>query len=173
MRISAARAEVADSNPPGALRVWQFRVSRALGRLLTHGAAYLTLGRMPPFVSTSALVVRDGHILTVYDPIRREPVLPGGHLHWREAPQEAVVREVEEETGYRVVLDGLRDVVSGMAEAGEPGVVRVIYEAHVVGGSLRPSAEGVPRWIPVSHAAETMRRDGAIVRRWVELNAAP
>lgn len=157
---------MADSRRPGAARVWQFRVSRFLGRVVTHTAAVLTLGRMPPFVSTSALIVRDGMLLTVFDPIRHEAVLPGGHLKWREAPGDAVVREVEEETGYQVALDGLRGVVSGEQEAGEPGVVRVIFAAHVVGGELRPSAEGEPGWLPLDEAAEMMERDGRIVRRW-------
>ena len=73
-------------------RRWQYRVSRRLGRLITTTAAVLTLGRMPPFVSTSAIVVEGDKLLVVIDPIRQEPVLPGGHLKWREGPEAALVR---------------------------------------------------------------------------------
>jgi 8-oxo-dGTP diphosphatase len=131
-------------------------------------AAALTLGRMPPFVSTSAIVVEDDHILVVVDPIRREPVLPGGHLKWREAPEAAVVREVREETGLRVEVRGLVGVFSGLEWADEPGVVRIVYHAGVAGGTLTSSAEGEARWMPVEALVASDTRDAPIVGCWLE-----
>ena len=98
----------------------------------------------------------------VVDPIRREPVLPGGHLKWRETPERAAVREVREETGYDVEIRTLLGVYGGEEMTGEPGVVRVVYAADITGGSLRPSPEGTPIWLSLDAIAGT--RDASIVR---------
>lgn len=149
-------------------RVWQYRVSRRLGRFITRTAAVLTLGRMPPFVSASTLLVEDGLVLVVHDPVRREPVLPGGHLKWREAPQQAMVREAREETGYDVRPDRLLMVCAGDALAGEPGIVRIIFAGTRIGGALASSGEGQPGWLPVEEYARSTYRDAPIVRQWVQ-----
>lgn len=144
-----------------------YRVSRTLGRLVAHTAALLTLYRMPPFVSASAVVVEDGRVLVVIDPIREEPVLPGGHLHWKESPEVGMAREVEEETGYAVQPSSVLAVLSGSEWAGEEGIVRVIYEAIRVGGELRSSAEGEATWLSATELAESPSRDAGIIRLWL------
>ena len=150
-------------------RVWQYRYSRFLGRAVTTTAAVLTLGRMPPFVSTSAIVTDDAErILVVIDPIRDEPVLPGGHLKWRESPEAAVIREVREETGFGIARMRLFGVFASEEWAGEPGVVRIVYCANVVGGSLTSSAEGEARWMPISDLARSATRDVPLILLWLE-----
>lgn len=146
------------------LRIWQYRVSRAVGRIVTRVAAGLTLGRMPPFVSASAIVRQDGQILVVLDPIRKEPVLPGGHLRWWEHPKEALVREVREETGYDVEPGRVLGVFSGIELAGELGVVRVVYEGALRGGVLSSSAEGEACWMSDKDFESSSTRDAALVR---------
>jgi ADP-ribose pyrophosphatase YjhB (NUDIX family) len=148
--------------------VWQYRISRALGRLVTTLAAILTLHRMPPFVSTSAVVLQGNRLLVVIDPIRREPVLPGGHLKWTEPPQHAVIREVEEETGYIVQPERLIGALGGIEWTGEPGVVRLIYQGTIVGGSLRSSSEGEATWMDLDEMMAANFRDASIVRFAVE-----
>lgn len=150
---------------PSTLR---YRISRSLGRLVTRLAAMLTLYRMPPFVSTSALVREGDNLLVVFDPVRKEPILPGGHLKWREAPQDALVREVREETGIVVRVDGMVGVFSGPEYSGEDGVVRVIYAATMTGGRLASSGEGQAAWLPVERVRQAMDRDREILERWLE-----
>src|SRR5579862_7404432 len=104
---------------------------------------------MPPFISTSAIILDSDRLLVVHDPIRGEPILPGGHLRWRETPLAALAREVFEETGYQVQTGSLVGVFAGEAWSGEPGIVRVVYEAEIVGGDLRSSAEGEALWMPL------------------------
>jgi ADP-ribose pyrophosphatase YjhB (NUDIX family) len=149
------------------LAAWQYRISRLLGRIITRAAAALTLYRMPPFASTSALVVEGGRILVVIDPLRREPILPGGHLKWREKPSFALSREVQEETGYRVEPRDLVGVFAGEDWTGEGGVVRLIYEAQIVGGSLASSPEGEARWMSLDDLARSESRDAGIVQVWL------
>lgn len=148
-----------------ALRAWQYRLSRRLGRAATRAAALLTLGRMPPFVSASVVVEEAGRILVVLDSILGEPILPGGHLKWREDPAAAAVREVREETGLTVTVDRLIGVFAGPEWAGEPGVVRVIYRGRVSGGTIRSSGEGHACWWDASELAASATRDARIVRR--------
>ena len=64
-------------------------------------------------------------------------VLPGGTVKETEAPWEAVVREVAEETGLEVAVDRLIGVY---AKRRERDLV-LVFEASTVGGQLRPSDE--------------------------------
>lgn len=148
-------------------RVWQFRVSRLAGRIITRVAAFLTLERMPPFVSTSAIVVDGGQILAIIDPRHRKPVLPGGHLKWREKPEEALVREVREETGYTIWTSELFGAFAADECSDEPGVVRLIYEGTIQTGDLRSSPEGEAVWMPVSRFASSDSRDASLAQRWL------
>jgi ADP-ribose pyrophosphatase YjhB (NUDIX family) len=126
---------------------------------------------MPPFVSASAVVVDGDRILSVLDPVLSEPTLPGGHLKWRETVVDALVREVREETGYLIEPRELLGVFSGEEWAGEPGIVRVIYEAAVVGGTLASSGEGEACWRPLRELARADTRDAPIIQRWLEERA--
>jgi 8-oxo-dGTP diphosphatase len=122
---------------------------------------------MPPFVSASVLVVVKERILTVFDPIRREAVLPGGHLRWTELPTEGAAREAREETGYTVQCGALLGVYAGQELAGEHGIVRVVYAAEITAGSLQSSSEGKAAWLPIQEYAASPARDGPIVRDWL------
>jgi ADP-ribose pyrophosphatase YjhB (NUDIX family) len=145
----------------------RYRALRTLGRLVTRVAATLTMGRMPPFVSASALVIEGQSLLVVVDPVRREPILPGGHLRWREMPEDAVVREVQEETGIRIQTGTLVAALAGDRAAGEGGVVRLIFTGEVVGGTLTSSGEGEAKWLTLQDVPKAMARDGPIVQAWL------
>ena len=122
---------------------------------------------MPPFVSASVVVVVRDRVLTIFDPIRRESVLPGGHLRWREHPTAGAIRETREETGYEVRTGNLVGVYSGRELAGELGIVRVVYVGTITAGSIQSSREGRAEWIPVNEYASSSARDAPIVQDWL------
>ncbi len=64
-------------------------------------ACYLTDRTPPrPYVTSARAVVTDGHrVLVVRDPDNQH-ILPGGRLELAETPEDAVHREVMEETGW-------------------------------------------------------------------------
>jgi 8-oxo-dGTP pyrophosphatase MutT (NUDIX family) len=66
-----------------------------------------TCVRLP--VSVKAVVGRDGCVVLLRNE-REEWELPGGKLEADESPEECVVREVGEETGWHVALRALLDV---------------------------------------------------------------
>src|SRR5690554_1277172 len=107
-----------------------------------------------PIPAVAAVVVKDGKILLVKR--RTEPSkglwsVPGGKVEQDETLTEAVVREVREETGLEIEVDGvagvfeLKATVEGLPEF---HYTIVDYFAHPVGGELMPGddAEEI-RWV--------------------------
>jgi 8-oxo-dGTP diphosphatase len=76
--------------------------------------------------------------------------LPGGGVEPGEDPYDAVVREVDEETGYRVEVERLLGVVSRVFPIGGEGdgddaemhAVAICYRVRVTGGELRHEIGG-------------------------------
>lgn len=91
--------------------------------------------------------------------------LPGGGLEDGEDPQDAVRREVLEETGYTVEVQGLLGIHSRVIPARQRihqrgdtplHTIRIIYRARVTGGDLRDEVGGSTdraAWFPLSEVA--------------------
>jgi 8-oxo-dGTP pyrophosphatase MutT (NUDIX family) len=69
---------------------------------------------------------------------------PGGAIEPGEAPEQAAIREVYEETGFVIIIDRLRTAVGGpeyrttYANGDELSFVALIYDASVVEGEATP-----------------------------------
>ncbi|HYP73944.1 MAG TPA: NUDIX hydrolase [Microbacterium sp.] len=91
--------------------------------------------------------------------------MPGGGIDPGEDPADAVRREVEEETGYRVEVDELLGIDSRVIPSRRrttPGAdaplhtIRIVYRAHVIGGALRDEIGGSTdraAWFPLDEVA--------------------
>ena len=118
-----------------------------------------------------AVIERDGHVLLALwnEPSVPTWTLPGGGVELHETVEEAVVREVREETGYDVELGALLGVdtfVMTPAQRFEPvgdrpqRNVRVFFAATVTGGALTPEADGTTdeaRWVPLADVPALVR----------------
>lgn len=93
-----------------------------------------------PKVAAAALVEQDGRVLLarrVNEPHRGLWTLPAGFVDAGEDPARAAERECLEETGLRVRVTGVVDVVAGREhERGADFVI--VYRARVLGGRLSP-----------------------------------
>jgi ADP-ribose pyrophosphatase YjhB (NUDIX family) len=85
-------------------------------------------------VAAAAIVARDGQVLLVrrtMTPGKGRWTVPGGFVEFDEDPREAVVREVLEETGYRVQVARLLDVVFGREHDRGASLV-IVYHADLL-----------------------------------------
>ena len=71
------------------------------------------------------------------EPLKGFWALPSGYVETDESVEAAAVREVLEETGLEVAIDGL----GGVFSAAGLGVVLVVYQARIVGGHLAPGSD--------------------------------
>lgn len=148
------------------LSVWKYRLLRRLSRLTVEIAGALTLRRMPPFTSAAAIVFSQDRVLMIRDTAQGGLVLPGGHLHWNESIEDGIRREVFEETGYRVEPTQVVGIFSSKTNLSEPGIIRVVMEARIVGGRKRSSAEGAVEWVEPGQPDAEEARDAAILGQW-------
>jgi ADP-ribose pyrophosphatase YjhB (NUDIX family) len=95
---------------------------------------------------------RDGAVLltrvSLHGPGGGLWTLPGGGLDFGEDPAAGAIREVREETGYRVELGDLVGIRSGVLEPSQTisghrvQTVGIVYRGRVTGGELLAEFEG-------------------------------
>jgi 8-oxo-dGTP diphosphatase len=109
-----------------------------------------------PVVGVGAVIIKEGKIALIKrgnEPSRGKWTIPGGLVELGENPEQAVVRETEEETGLDVDNPSLMDVVSNV-DLDEKGKVKyhyiiIDYLVHVKSGTAEASSDAVElRWVP-------------------------
>jgi 8-oxo-dGTP diphosphatase len=97
------------------------------------------------FIVALVLVQQDGKTLLIQEakPLYRGRWhLPGGRLEPGELLAEAAVREVQEESGIEVRLDGLLCIDQLKADGGgTPNRLRFLFKAEAIGGALKTAAD--------------------------------
>lgn len=91
-----------------------------------------------PSPAAAAIIFRDGHLCLVrrkYPPKQGTWSLPAGFMEYDEEIEQTAVREVKEETGLEVRLDGLFAVHTGILPPDRP-ILLVVYRAEEIGGEL-------------------------------------
>ncbi|HVC80453.1 MAG TPA: NUDIX domain-containing protein [Chloroflexota bacterium] len=92
-------------------------------------------------VGVAAVITNEaGEVLLLRHTYRQDHYqwgLPGGWAKGRESMERALMRELEEETGWRITITRLVAVHSGFSLPR----MTLIFQAHITGGKFRPSDE--------------------------------
>ncbi len=109
----------------------------------------------PTDLTVAAVVLFEGRYLFVEEVANRRNVLtqPGGHIESGESPEEAVVREVMEETGCTVICEDLIGVYLWIQPQTRQQFLRIVYSADFVDCNESAKLD-----------------DGIIARRWLDLD---
>ncbi len=127
-----------------------------------------------PKVAATAVVERAGLVLMLRRAVETGYglwSLPGGYVDRGEVVEEAAAREVLEETGLQVKINGL---VGLFSESGHPVVVAA-YAAEETGGKLEAGPEALELGFYPLDALPTLAfpRDRLILARWQSLRNNP
>ena len=117
-----------------------------------------------PKVAVGVVVERNGRIVLGrrnHEPRFGAWSFPSGFVDAGEVPEDAAIREVEEETGVQVRLDRLLGVYSQPGER----VIFLAYAGHVIGGKLEAGEECTEVGVFPAHSLPDLAfpNDGAIL----------
>lgn len=122
-------------------------------------------------VGAGGLVEQDGRLLLLQRtraPFKGCWNLPAGYVEIDESPVQAVVREVYEETGLQVGVEGLVGVYFFSDDPRGNGIL-IVYECCPVGGELSATLEGVePTFFMASDIPRNLAGGGhdQAIRAW-------
>ena len=114
------------------------------------------------------VVVREGDRYVLVDEHRdRGWYLPAGRVDPGESIVEGARREVREEAGLEVELDGIIRIEHTPAQGHRDARLRVVFVAHVVGGALKTEADDESRgaaWVGVHELYRYRLRSPEVIR---------
>ena len=98
-----------------------------------------------PFLTVDAIVsCSDNSIILIRrknDPYKDHWALPGGFVEYGETVESAVLREVKEETGLIIKLNGISGVYSDPKRDPRGHTVTICYRASKIGGKLKADTD--------------------------------
>lgn len=106
-----------------------------------------------PILVADVIIEKDGKIVLIkreINPFKGKLVFPAGHVEVGETVEQAAVRETKEETGLKVKLKEILGVYSDPKRDPRYHDVSVVFIAGIVGGKLKGSFEGNPKWYPLN-----------------------
>ena len=122
------------------------KIKGILAGIIFRLIALLTLGQISPILSACVIIEQDGKILLIDRSDGLGYTIPGGIVRYKETVEQCVLREVQEETGYSVTIQGIVGVYSDPQRDPRFRAASIAYKGSIVSGSVRASGEGKPCW---------------------------
>ncbi|HNR34384.1 MAG TPA: NUDIX hydrolase [Candidatus Hydrogenedentes bacterium] len=97
-----------------------------------------------PQIRVAAVIIRKGEILLARHERngKRYWVLPGGGVEYGESLEEALAREILEETHFKIRVGRLLFLFDSIRYDGRRHVVNICFRARITGGRLKVGREG-------------------------------
>ena len=119
-----------------------------------------------PALGAAVLIEEEGRILLVrraHEPVRGWWTLPAGYVEYGEDAAQTAAREVLEETGLVVSIDGFHGIFSGFGDPRGAGHLAVFHATRVAGEPIAGDDAAEARWfgadeIPAEIAFEGSRK---------------
>ena len=105
-------------------------------------------------LSTLCYIIQDGRYLMLHRTVKKNDVNKdkwigvGGHFEEGESPEECLLREVKEETGYTLTSYRYRGIVTFISGNGVTEYMS-LFTADEFEGEPNPCHEGELAWVPV------------------------
>ncbi|GCE11877.1 NUDIX domain-containing protein [Tengunoibacter tsumagoiensis] len=122
------------------------KIKGLLAGLIFRFIALCTLGQISPILSACIIVEHEGKILLIKRSDGLGYTIPGGIVRYKETVEECVIREAEEETGYRIQINGLVGIYSAIERDPRFRAVSIAYRGSILAGMERGSSEGETCW---------------------------
>jgi len=127
------------------------------------GEAIATIDCVSPIVGVGAVIWNSQNQIVLIrrgkEPRLGEWSIPGGRVECGESLREAIIREVQEETGLDVEIENLIDVVDSITRDRTGAVLRhyvlIDFTARHVAGALTCGSDAAEaRWVPYERIGE-------------------
>ncbi len=125
-----------------------------------------------PALTVDGIITIDGQIVLIErknEPFKGMHALPGGFVDYGEKAEDAVVREIFEETGLRTQIKQLLGVYSDPDRDPRGHTVTVAFELAVIGGELKSGDDAASVKLFDAHKLPKMAFDhDKIISDWLE-----
>ena len=91
-------------------------------------------------LTVDGIIIRDGKILLIKrncNPFKNRWALPGGYIEYGEKVEDAVIREIFEETGLKVEIEKLFAVYSDPNRDPRGHTITIVYIVNIVNDILK------------------------------------
>lgn len=113
-----------------------------------------------PAPTACAVIEREGSVMLTrrgIEPHKGDWDLPGGYIEVGEYPEDALRRELLEETGLEIAIQAILGVFLDTYGDGGTDTLNICYEAHVTGGTESPASDvSEIRWFTADALPENL-----------------
>ena len=92
-----------------------------------------------PKLTVDGIIIKDNKIVLIrrkFDPFKDYWALPGGFVEFNEKTEDAVIREISEETGLKTRIIKLIGVYSDPLRDPRGHTVSIVYELEILNGKM-------------------------------------